>query len=1116
MTRTKTFIRIVQMQLILFLLCSFQLQAENLNAHDVKIEVSANTLTIRQLITVIENQSDLLVLFRNNDIDVDRTVRLKKRAGMLSDMLNEAFTSMGIHYDIQGKYIVLTRTAESADALQPPRKTITGTVTDADGEPLAGASIREKGTTNGTVTDADGVFSLVIAEDAILQISFIGYNSQELSAPKSGRYLTITLLEDTRSLDEVVVIGYGTIKKVDLSGSVASVSGDKLATLQATSASQALQGAMPGVQVTRSGSMPGATATIRVRGITTIGTTDPLILVDGIQGSINNVHPDDIESISVLKDAASASIYGARASAGVILITTKRAKEGQLSIEYAGTYGVIKPTTFPGVVDYKRYMEMNNEVSWNDAGNVPGQEYFVYGKEYIANYAENNRLDPNHYPITDWKSYLINESAPRQHHNFAMSYGNNIIKSKATVNYETTDALYNGRSYSTLNVRMNNNLKINNYLSATIDAAYRHALSESPSVNPMSAAYVYGPLWTPVWADGRISDGRNGTNTYARLNYGGFSDSKGDSFNGRISLDFTPFKGFTLTGVYAPTVSFSKGKTFVKQVKAYDADDPTLFVTYIAGCVENSLSESRGEGNTNTKQLLANYSATFNREHDLSLLAGYEDYYAFGESLSASSNVMELSDFPYLDRANKNYLANGGNASENAYRSYFGRINYSYGDRYLFQANFRADQSSRFHKNYRTGYFPSFSAGWVISQEPFIKSLDLDGLTFLKIRGSWGNLGNERIGNYPYQAIMAFETALMVNGSGAVQSATTSAQQTLNVEDITWERTEVFDAGIDATLLNDRLSVTFDWYKKITHDMLLSLEVPDFMGYNNPQQNAGIMNTKGWDLQIEWRDKINDFSYSVSANLSDYRSVMGNLSGIVFDGSTTTREGSEYAEWYGYVSEGLFLTQEDRDASAKLSSAVQVGDVKYKDISGPEGVPDGIISPDYDRVLLGGSLPRYIYGGNVNLRYKDFDMSMAFNGIGKQKVRLSVDQVYQTTQWYTFPDFVDGNYFSYFNTDEKNATVRYPRLSQVGFNGNNYQMSDYWLISGAYFRLKNITVGYTVPKSLVNRLQVSNVRLWAGVSDLFSIDHQPKGWDPEAGLTAYITRTFNFGLQVKF
>lgn len=991
---------------------------------------------------------------------------------------------------------------------------LTGAVVGIDGEPIIGASVVEKGTTNGTITDLDGGFSLSVSPKAVLQISYIGYVSKEVAAGDKTT-LKITLVEDANVLDEVVVVGYGVVKKADLSGSVANVGGEKLSALQSTSLSQALQGAMSGVQVTRTSGLPGADATIRVRGITTISDSDPLIIVDGVPGTLS-MDVDDIESITVLKDAASASIYGARAASGVILVTTKRAKEGTLSIDYTGSYGFVTPTALPKTVDYRRYMEMINEISWNDGGNIAGNEYNIYSQDLINNYAAYNKENPNEYPITNWRDYLIKDSAPRTKHNVSVSYGNDIIKSRATVGYEETDALYNHRSYKAFTARVNNNIKINKYLSATVDGSYLRSTAEAPTANPMRAAYTYGPLWTPVWTDGRISGGRNGTNIYAQVEQGGFSNTWNDHVTGKFALDFTPVKNLTITGVYAPTIKTTKGKKFIKEVPYYDADDPTQLAGYITGNLATSLEETRKEMRTTTKQLLVNYKVDF-KKHNLSFLAGYEDYYTFYEGTKASSDNMELSEFPYLDRGNLAYMLNSGDAYEYAYRSWFGRFGYEFANKYLFQGNIRLDSSSRFHKDHRLGTFPSFSAGWVISEENFMKKLNFKPLSFLKFRASWGKLGNERIGNYVYQSVMSFSNALFIDG-GDVVSKTSSSQRGYNIIDVTWETTSTWNVGLDAMFFDQRLSVSADYYKKKTQDMLLNLEIPSFMGYDNPDQNAGSMNTKGWDIQVEWRDKINDFRYSISANLSDYKSVMGNLSGTVFDGNTIIREGSQYNEWYGYLSDGLYQTQEDLDNSPKLSSVVQVGDVKYKDISGPDGVPDGVISPEYDRVLLGGSLPRYIYGGNVNLGYKGIDLSMAFQGVGKVKSRITPEMVYQTTAWYTMPDFVDGNYFSHYNTAGQNASAKYPRLSQLGYEGNNYKMSDYWLFDGGYFRLKNVTIGYTFPKKLIKRFELSNLRVFASVSDLFSIDNYPKGWDPESNTngSAYIARTYNFGVAVKF
>lgn len=1002
-------------------------------------------------------------------------------------------------------------------SLLAQERTISGVVKDTRGETIIGANIVEKGTSNGTVTDIDGNFKLNVRNNAVLQISYIGYLSQEIIT--TGRTtVNIVLEEDTQSLDEVIVVGYGTVKKADLSGSVASVSGDKLSAVRSTSVSQALQGSMPGVQVTRSNSMPGASATIRVRGITTIGDSDPLIIVDGVPGSLS-MDVDDIESISVLKDAASASIYGARAASGVIIVTTKRAKEGMLSIDYSGTMGFVTPSAFPGTVNHKRYMEMINEISWNDGGNLDGEnnKNSIYTRDFIDNYEMNHRENPNKYPLADWKSYLIKDTAPTMKHNISMRYGNNVIKSMATMGYESTDALYNNRTYNAFTARINNDLKFNKYLSTSVDASYRRGISENPVVNPLRAAYLYAPLWSPVWSDGRISDGRDGTNTYARVNYGGFNNSWSDYLTGRFALNFSPIKNLTLTGVFAPTVSVGKTKNFSKQIPYYDADDPTLLAGYISGHLKTGLSEEREEMRTTTKQLLANYNVNFSSKHDLSLMAGYEDYYNFSETLNANTDEMELSEYPYLDRGNLSNMTNKGNASEYAYRSWFGRINYDFEDRYLFQANARFDQSSRFHRDYRLGFFPSFSAGWIISEEPFFQKFNIKPLSFFKFRGSWGSLGNERIGNYAYQSTMGFTNALFLE-NGEIVSRNTAAQRAYNIMDITWETTETWNLGVDINFFNDRLSLSGDYYKKKTRDMLLNLQIPLYMGYDNPSQNAGFMSTEGWDLQVNWRDKINDFNYSLSFNISDYRSVMGDLSGTVFDGATRIMEGGEYAEWYGYKTDGLFLTKEDLENSAKLNESVRVGDIKYLDISGPDGVPDGKISPEYDRVLLGGSLPRYLYGANINLGYKSFDLGITLQGVGKQNARITKDMAWQEAAWHTFPDFIEGSYFSHYNSDEENTKAKFPRLSQIGADGINYHMSDYWLFNGRYFRLKNVILGYTLPKNAVNWMNLSSVKVYASASDLFSINNFPKGWDPEVSTTGsgYISKAFNFGVSVKF
>ncbi|HEY3390159.1 MAG TPA: SusC/RagA family TonB-linked outer membrane protein, partial [Prolixibacteraceae bacterium] len=725
-----------------------------------------------------------------------------------------------------------------------------------------------------------------------------------------------------------------------------------------------------------------------------------------------------------------------------------------------------------------------------------------------------NAQNPDLYPNTNWRGLILNNSAPRQSHNISITAGTKAIRTKASLAYDKTDALYDARTYERLTARFNNDITINNYLSATVDFNFKRTISKQPVVDPMYKMGIAPPIYAALWSDGRIGAGKDGANIYGQMKYGGSNDNYYNAVGGKISVDFTPLTGLKFSGVVSPTYNFDKGKKFSLAIPYTAYNNPGTVSGYLEGAKETALNEVRNDSYRVTYQLLANYTHSFG-QHNLYAMAGYEYYYAFNENLGASRGQYTLNSYPYLNIGPLILRDNSGDAYENAYRSYFGRIMYNYQNKYFLQGNIRYDGSSRFYKDYRWGSFPSFSAGWVMSEESFMKPIT--ALSFLKIRGSWGTLGNERIGNYPYQAALNFETnSLFYQGNTAV-SAQSAAQWQYAIRDISWEKTESFDFGLDANLFNNKLRFTGDYYHKTTRDMLLQLQIPMYLGFDNPNQNTGKMNTKGWEFEIGWNDKIGDLDYSVSANLSDFKSVMGDLGGTEFLGDQIKRKGSEFNEWYGYVSEGLYQTQADVDASAKLNANVRPGDVRYKDISGPSGVPDGKISPEYDRILLGGSLPRYMYGANISLGYKNFDFSVVFQGIGDQNVRLNSTMVQPLLENYgNFPAILDGKYWSRYNTEAQNLVARYPRFTNTSA-GNNYVMSDFWLFNGAYLRLKNITLGYNVPKSVTGKVKLQGVRVYATVSDLFSVNNYPKGWDPEMSSSAYpITTSFIFGASIKF
>lgn len=1095
----------MKVSLLLFILATFHVSATMSQSSRLDLNISGKSLS--DVIKTIEQQSNYRFFYSDNYRELSDLVSINIKDASINDVLSNLLSEKSLSFKILNDNVVIIGPSKAFQQQQ-----VKGVVTDAStGEAIVGANVVIEGTTTGTVTDIDGRFTITVpAPGSVLVVSFLGFNTERVTINNEAE-LDIKLVADVTDLQEVVVVGYGTVKKKDLTGSVSSIQGDAIEGRQATQVSQALQGAMAGVMVTRNNNAPGASATIRIRGITTIGESNPLVIVDGVPiDNINDINPADVDNISVLKDAASASIYGSRAAAGVILITTKRAKSGEIGIQYNTEYGIEKPTALPEHVDVIRYMQMVNELRWNDKNN-DANEYPLYTKDVIDNYWTLNAENPNKYPNTNWMDLMIRDNAPRQSHVLSITAGTKAVRTKASIGYDKTESLYNGKNFERLSARFNNDVTINKLLSASLDLSFKRSHYENPYHDPVYNTLISPPVYAAMWSDGRIAEGKTGANIYGMSNYGGYRYSWYNQLNGRISLDFTPVKDLKISAVLSPTFGIDKGKSFQKRVEYTAADDPTLVAGTLEGGTQTNLYESRNDYTRVTSQLLANFDKSLG-SHNINAMAGYENFYAKTENMGASREKYGLTSFPYLDLGPLELRGNYGNAWENAYRSFFGRVMYNFRNKYFLQGNIRYDGSSRFHEEYRWGAFPSFSAGWTISEENFMKNFSW--LSFLKLRASWGSLGNERIGNYPYQATIDFTNALFYQGTNVV-AAQTAAQTKYAIRDISWETTESIDFGIDVNVLNNRLRFTGDYYRKTTKDMLLALEIPDYMGYDNPDQNTGKMYTKGWDAEIGWNDKIGEFTYSVSANVSDFKSIMGDLGGTEFIGDQIKKKDSEFNEWYGYLSDGLFQTAEDLAASAKTSTAVKVGDVKYRDISGPDGVPDGIISPTYDRVLLGGSLPRYMFGSNIKMGYKNFDFSMVLQGVGKINSRLQGLMITPLSDnWGHMPLLLDGNYWSKYNTDEQNLKAKYPRLTENN-KGNNYTMSDYWIINGGYLRLKNITLGYTLPSDMTKKVGLQRVRAYFSASDILTFDKFPKGWDPEVAANGHpITAAYIFGLSV--
>ena len=1083
----------------------------DVGAQSKKVSLVSSSSTVGQVLKDIEAQTGYLFVYNTSDIDVSKKVSLNFKDAAVSQVLDSVLDGHNVKWHFEGRYIKIMKQEPDGQSISNGPVKIQGKVCAADGEPLIGASIMVKGTSTGVITDMDGQFTMEIpTPGTVLVASYLGFVDQEFEAVGGGNF-DIFLKEDNNTLDELIVVGYGTQRKVDLTGSVGSVGGKTLADRKSTSIATSLQGAVAGVTVTRSGNEPSNEGgDIKVRGITTIGDSTPLVIIDGVPGDMSSVSSEDIENISVLKDAASASIYGSRAAAGVILITTKRGQKERINISYNIEYGSEIPTANVDFVDITRYLEMTNELRYND--NPSGGLYQDYSQDQVENWLEYNQTDPNKYPNTDWRKLVLKDSALRCMHRVNISGGSKVIQTNASFTYNKTDGLYNGLDYKRYMTKVNNDINITDWLHASIDFSFNKKEANSPVTDPYTLVRYLPPIYAATWDDGRIADGK-GANIYALVNYGGFNKKDIFQFSGKAQIDIRPLPSLRFSAIFAPNFVITKQKSFQKELPWTTAEDPDVIGGYLISSTK--LSEFRNDSKSYNAQFLANYNETFNG-HSIGVMAGYETNYYFYEGLTATKDKFEVSDFPYMDIAPNNQVYDSGNAYETALMSFFGRLSYNYKNRYLIQANCRWDGSSRFAKKYRWGMFPSISGAWVLSEEPFF-NIGNEAISFMKVRVSYGTLGNERIGNYPYQSLISTGRGLFVNSKGEAVEEMTAAQRNYVIENISWETTYSIDAGLDLYFLNNRLSLTADYYNKKTKDMLLALEIPDYVGYGNPEKNTGDMYTNGFELTLGWKDNVGDFFYGVNFNLSDFKSKMGNLGGTQFLGDQVKLEGSEFNEWYGYVSDGLFLTQEDLDNSPKLNNQTSLGDIKYKDISGPNGVPDGKITPEYDRVLLGGSLPRFTYGGNINLGYKGLDISLSFQGVGMQKSRMANMMVKPLISNYgNIPAIIDGKYWSSFKTAEENAQAQYPRLTYANESGV-YCLSDYWLFNGAYFRLKNIMVGYTLPEHLTNRIFIKKLRFYATATDLFSISNYPKGWDPEVGPTSYpITTTVLLGAEITF
>lgn len=992
--------------------------------------------------------------------------------------------------------------------------TINGKVTDANGEAIIGASVTVKGaTSNGTITDLDGKFDLDAPANATLVISYVGYKTIEI--PVNGKKtLTITLKEDTEMLDEVVVVGYGTQKKATLTGSVSSVGGDDIKKMSPVNITNTLAGKTAGVIAnTRTGEPGEDNADILIRGKGTLGSTSPLIVVDGVADrSFGRLNPDDIESISVLKDA-SAAIYGARAANGVIVVTTKRGKEGKVKVNYNGNLSFSQPTRIPEMLNSYQYATYVNEFDASQ-GNNP-----TYPETAMAKILDGS--DPISFPDTDWWGEVAKNWATNTQHSLSVSGGNDKLSFYSSAQYMYQDAIYRNspQDYNQYQFTTNIDAQINKAVKFSMDILGRQ---EVRNRGVWSTEDLFGyflttnPMSAPYFPNGLLRIGYDGVTRNAVLmvsDIPGTNKTTNNSINLkpkiRIDLDIiTP--GLYAEGYAALDYTFNNGKSVNTPYDIYSYSSASGEYTNNRDAT-GAISVNSWSNNSNTITLNARigYSRTFNDIHRIDAFASYEQSKYQYNGLSGYRTNYLSSALPDLDFGSKVDADkdNGGNSSETARQNWFGRVNYGYKDKYLAEVTLRYDGSMNFAPGHRWGLFPSLSAGWVISEEEFFAPLT-DAVNFLKIKGSWGMMGNDNITAYQYLSIYSFNKDKSY-AFGTDPSYVQGVYETRTANPlVTWEKAKTWNVGFSAQFLQGKFGLDFDYFQSRRNDILITrnASVPTYSGLSLPAENLGKVKNHGFEIVASYRDRAGDFEWGATGNVT-----YANNEVIYMDEATNTPQwqkatGHPIDGMIMYKALGIYQTQEEIDATPHLSGT-KPGDLQYQDTNG-----DKKITWD-DAVRIDKSTtPKWIFGLTLNGSWKGIDLNVFFQGQADAQ-QLVMPGMNMAT------DFYEGRWMES-NTPEQNAAAKWPRafMKAAAVDNRNSQSSTWWLRDASFVRLKSMELGYTFPKNLTKHIGVEKLRIYANGNNLFTIDSMGI-FDPEmtAGIGGYpIQRTLTFGANVTF
>ena len=986
-------------------------------------------------------------------------------------------------------------------------KPVKGKVVDRFNNPLPGATIQVTHSPEKTITDVDGNFNFETIEDAELIVSYIGFRTLKLKTAGEN-FIHVVLDEDSQLLNDVVVVGYSTNKKVNLSGSVSSLNSEKLASRRVSNVSSALQGMAAGVTVTTQSGEPGGNGGhIRIRGIGTFGgdSAAPLVLVDGVEGTIDEVDPNIIESVSVLKDAASASIYGSRAANGVILVTTKRGgSQDKFSISYKGYFGFQGATMLPQKVDALEYMQLENVAAGNDGSDLP------YSDEYIREYVAGMATDPDIYPNTDWQDLILTENGFNHGHTLTLTSSSERIKTLTSIGYLDQTGIVVNSSYRKISVRNNMDIKLSDRLDMKFDIQVSNANKNSSPYE--GHAFNYMNTRTPnivnQFTTGLYNgaNGLMGNNPVLLLREGGIVKNNVIRATMAMALTYKILDGWNVSVQATPRYITKNNHNYKNSVTTYG--DPEGTTSFKSGETYNSLTESAYRYFYWKKQL---------DDHYFKVMAGMECQTYTEKTLSAYRQVFNFPQYDQIDAGNIENMNNGGGEYQWAINSFFGRLNYNYKERYLVEANIRTDGSSRFAEGNRYGVFPSFSAAWRISEEPFMESIR-DRVDNLKLRASWGKLGNQNIGSSYYPTTQQLSTGSISMGGNLY---TTSAVTSLSNRDLTWETSTMTDLGIDLSLFGC-INITADWYRKITDGILMKLDIPNHIGMGAPFQNAGKVRNQGWELSVGYSKKLTrDFSLDAALTLSDVKNTITDMRGTSStSGDIRNQEGSSINSIYGLICDGFINSQEEADEinanCPQFGTTVYPGDLKYRNVSG-----DNKITTD-DKTIIGSTVPRYSYSFNLGVGYKGIRLSAFLQGVGKADGYLN--------SYYVMPCYQGGTYrkehLDYWT--EQNHDASTPRLSYK--SSNNTYTSSFWMKSAAYLRLKNLQLGYDLPSKWMKAIGLKSAYIYANAENLLTFTDFWDGYDPEVNYNASATdgvslgaannypqtKAFTFGVDIKF